>query len=116
MGEDQTSHENAFEFVGILWSTWLLRNKLIFNPNLKLEPKEALDILETWKKREERCTRSTKKEVGEGQPSNLSLIKKDYFWSPNWSNAMDSYILLVDGAWKANSKALRNPSAYGWVL
>lgn len=112
------SHENTFEFVGILWSIWLLRNKLIFNPNLKFDPTKVLDILETWKKREERCSSSTKKEVEEGQPTNFPPTKKDYFWSPDWSDVRDSHILLVDGAWKTNSKALRNlgTAAYGWVL
>lgn len=36
MMDEKTCHDRMFEFVGILWSIWLFKNNIIFNPSIKV--------------------------------------------------------------------------------
>lgn len=57
--------ERTFKIVGILWSIWFLRIKLIFNPRLKLVPKDLFEILNLWKRRGKKVLMDLEKDADE---------------------------------------------------
>lgn len=48
----------------------------------------------------------------------MFVLQVWWFKGFNWTDQIDNFTLLVDGAWKANKKILNDPeiAAYGWVL
>ncbi|XP_048494373.1 uncharacterized protein LOC125494701 [Beta vulgaris subsp. vulgaris] len=51
MQDDSNLEGQAIEFLGTLWSIWLLRNKRIFNTSYHLNPSDTFEITRNWLKR-----------------------------------------------------------------
>lgn len=55
MQEDNKQGPRTFEFMGILWSIWLFRNKDMFVPKDFIKSYEAFIIFNKWKERWNIC-------------------------------------------------------------
>ena len=118
MKEKSKDDERTFEFIGILWSIWLIRNKKTFNPNSKLVPEDAFEIIKHWKDRASKILWEPRRNGNEEITSHTKDRTEQHYWSSHWSNQIDHATLIVDGAWKANEKLKDDPriAAFGWVI
>ncbi|XP_048498124.1 uncharacterized protein LOC125496647 [Beta vulgaris subsp. vulgaris] len=118
MKENSKDDEKTFEFMGILWSIWLIRNKKTFNPNSQLVLEDAFDIMKQWKDRAWKISWEATRIVNEEITNPAEDRTEQHYWSSNWSNQIEDATLIVDGAWKANEKLKDDPgtAAFGWVI
>lgn len=117
MQEEGKGEGKALEFLGILWSIWLVRNKMIFNTNYRLIPTDVFRILNCWQKSWWDCCNLTSKE--EKPYDSITVDRRGQIsWKKNWGEPTDHSTLIINGAWKESKKNVQDPveAAYEWVI
>lgn len=93
----------VFEFMAILWSLWLLRNKKVFNTPEPTNPRIVFGWIKGWRGRW--INTEVLEPITNKMEENSTLKRtngniNNVSWRTNWLTEGQGTILIVDGAWK----------------
>lgn len=81
---DNDVESKVFDFMAILWSLWIMRNKIVFHPSNLIRPAIMYDWIKVWKERWMKIQNQSSNEVGKQNATKEKLINsKQTYWKKN---------------------------------
>ncbi|KAL2934353.1 hypothetical protein RDABS01_017472 [Bienertia sinuspersici] len=112
-------NQNWATLIATLWAIWLHRNEIIFNKK-DINPEHILQLAKVeearWNRVFNQCNLWAKKKSAKMITDSLERDDAMIEWKWGCQEGMVNNLIIVDGAWKINSRTRKRSAAIAWVL